>query len=86
MRSALVKSRALPIRGGGGITRRKGRLHAQAPGRGGGGGGGGGGWCGVAIRQVSPKQAIGPAGTAPIKTFDPRAAWQGGGIKRPNSP
>ena len=30
---------------------------------------------GVAIRQVSQKRAIGSAGTAPIKTLDPRAVW-----------
>ena len=44
-----------------------------------------GGRCCVGIQQISPKQAVDSAGTASIKTFDPRAAWPEGGIKRPNS-
>ena len=77
MRSAQVKSRAFPI--GGGLTRRPDRLFAQAP---------VGGMCGVAIWQVSQKKAIGFAGTVPIKTFGPGAAWTEGegGMQRQNSP
>ena len=35
----------------------------------------------MAFRQVSPKQAIGSAGTVSIKTFDPGASWPEGNIK-----
>ena len=78
MRSAQVKSRALLIGEGGGITREKGKLLARAS--------GGEGRSGVAIRQVSQKKAIGPDGKVSIKTFDPRAAWSKGGIQKPNNP
>ena len=68
------KSKAGPSQSGGRWrenTRGDKRL-ARVPGR--------GGRCGVATRLVSPIYAVDSAGTAPIKTFDPRAALPKGGI------